>query len=125
VSGFRLARPVPGRVPIYVAALQEKMVRQAVRIADGVITNWLSADDVKRVAAVVRDEALAAGKDPDTVAIVCRIFVCATANPKAARDLFRRAVTAYLNVPVYRKFHEWLGHADLLRPMHDAWDRGD
>jgi probable F420-dependent oxidoreductase len=124
-SGFRLGRPVPSRVPIYVAALQERMVRQAVRIADGVITNWLSADDVKRVAAVVRDEARAAGRDPEAIPIACRIFVCATSDPEPARALFRRAVTAYLNVPVYRKFHDWLGRAEVLGPMREAWGRGD
>src|SRR3989442_1436279 len=112
VSGFRLGRAVPARVPIYVAALQERMVRQAVRVADGVITNWLSAEDVKQVAAVVRDEAQKVGKDPETYPIVCRIFVCPTIDPgseQRAREQFRRAVTAYLNVPVYRRFHQWLG----------------
>jgi len=125
VSGFRLGRPVPARVPVYVAALQERMLRQAVRISDGVIINWLSASDVKRVAAVVREEARAVGKNPDDVEVVCRIFVCPTEDPAMARDAFRRAVTAYLNVPVYRKFHEWLGRAEILREMHDRWDRGD
>ena len=37
----------------------------------------------------------------------------------------RRHVTAYLNVPVYRAFHEWLGRAAALGPMWDAWGRGD
>jgi probable F420-dependent oxidoreductase len=125
VSGFRLGRPVPSRVPIYLAALQERMLRQAVRISDGVIINWLSAADVTRVAAVVREEARAVGKDPDAIEIVCRIFVCATDHPVVARDLFRRSVTAYLNVPVYRKFHDWLGRADALHEMHQRWDQGD
>ncbi len=125
VSGFRLGRPVPSRVPIYVAALQERMVRQAVRISDGVITNWLSAQDVKRVAEVVREEARAAGKDPASVELACRIFVCPTDDVRNARDQFRRMCTAYLNVPVYRRFHEWLGRSETLGPMHDAWDRGD
>src|SRR5439155_337116 len=109
------------RVPIYVAALQERMVRQAVRVADGVITNWLSADDVTHVVAVVRDEARKVGKDPDTFPIVCRITVCPTmqsgsaggSDPRA-REQFRRAVTAYLNVPVYRRFHQWLGRGQAL-----------
>ncbi len=125
VSGFKLARPIPSRVPIYVAALQERMLRQAVRISDGIITNWLSAEDVKQVASVVRDEARAAGKDPEQVAIVCRIHVCATDDAKTAREQFRRFVTAYLNVPVYRKFQEWLGRGEVLRAMHEAWNRGD
>jgi probable F420-dependent oxidoreductase len=125
VSGFRLGRPLPARVPIYVAALQERMLRQAVRISDGVITNWLSAEDVKRVVAVVRDEARACGKNPDAVEVVCRLSVCATDDPAAARELFRRHVTAYLNVPVYRQFHAWLGRGDRLRPMHNRWHAGD
>jgi probable F420-dependent oxidoreductase len=125
VSGFRLGRPVPARVPIYVAALQERMLRQAVRISDGVVINWLSAPDVRRVMSVVREEASAAGKDPASVAVVCRIFVCATDQRQAGRDTFRRFITAYLNVPVYRKFHAWLGRGAELRAMHEAWDRGD
>jgi probable F420-dependent oxidoreductase len=124
VSGFRLGRPAPYRVPIYVAALQERMVRQAVRVADGVITNWLSAEDVRRVAAVVRDEAQKVGKDPAAFPILCRISVCPTREGRA-RDQFRRAVTAYLNVPVYRRFHQWLGRGEALAEMNARWDAGD
>ena len=124
VSGFKLGRPAPSRVPIYVAALQERMVRQAVRIADGVITNWLSADDVEQVAAVVSDEARRVGKDPERYPIVCRITVCPTPEPRA-REQFRRAITAYLNVPVYRRFHQWLGRGNALAEMNAKWDAGD
>jgi probable F420-dependent oxidoreductase len=124
VSGFKLGRPAPYRVPIYVAALQERMIRQAVRVADGVITNWLSADDVKQVSAVVRAEAHAVGKDPASFPILCRISVCPTRESRA-RDQFRRAVTAYLNVPVYRRFHQWLGRGDALAEMNARWDAGD
>jgi len=124
VSGFKLGRPAPYRVPIYVAALQERMVRQAVRVADGVITNWLSAEDVKQIAAVVRDEAHKVGKDPASFPILCRISVCPTRESRA-RDQFRRAVTAYLNVPVYRRFHQWLGRGDALAEMNARWDAGD
>jgi probable F420-dependent oxidoreductase len=124
VSGFKLGRPAPYRIPIYVAALQERMVRQAVRVADGVITNWLSAEDVKQVAAVVRDEASKVGKDPAAFPILCRISVCPTRESRA-RDQFRRAVTAYLNVPVYRRFHQWLGRGEALAEMNARWDAGD
>src|SRR3989442_7482203 len=111
VSGFRLGRPLPARVPIYVAALQERMVRQAVRVADGVITNWLSAEDVPQVAAVVRDEARKVGKDPETYPIVCRISVCPTlaagAQPPAPRP-FPPPGTAHFKVPGYRRFPQSL-----------------
>ncbi|HEX3492382.1 MAG TPA: LLM class flavin-dependent oxidoreductase, partial [Streptosporangiaceae bacterium] len=28
-------------------------------------------------------------------------------------------------VPVYAKFHEWLGRGELLAPMLEAWAKGD
>jgi alkanesulfonate monooxygenase SsuD/methylene tetrahydromethanopterin reductase-like flavin-dependent oxidoreductase (luciferase family) len=34
-------------------------------------------------------------------------------------------VTAYLNVPVYAAFHEWLGRGDQLAKMWAAWREGD
>jgi alkanesulfonate monooxygenase SsuD/methylene tetrahydromethanopterin reductase-like flavin-dependent oxidoreductase (luciferase family) len=37
----------------------------------------------------------------------------------------RRHLTAYLNVPVYKAFHEWLGRGEALKPMWDAWAAGD
>ena len=41
-------------------------------------------------------------------------------------DLFvRRDIAAYMNVPVYRAFQEWVGRSQLLSPMWDAWQQGD
>jgi probable F420-dependent oxidoreductase len=124
VAGYRLGRPIPARVPIFIAALQEKMLRQAVRLGDGVCLTWVSAEDVTQVVAVVRDEAAKAGKDPDRFQVMCRINICPTDDPRA-REAYRRAITAYLNVPVYRRYHAWLGRGDLLRPMQERWDAGD
>ena len=35
------------------------------------------------------------------------------------------AVTAYLNVPVYRRFHQWLGRGDVFKDMWEHWKAGD
>ncbi|HRE02836.1 MAG TPA: LLM class flavin-dependent oxidoreductase, partial [Ilumatobacteraceae bacterium] len=95
-----------------VAALREGMLRLAGREADGVIINWLSPDDVTKVVGVVRH---AAGGDERE--IVARIFVCPSENADVVRAGARFAIAAYLNVPVYAQFHDWLGRGDLLRPM--------
>jgi probable F420-dependent oxidoreductase len=124
VNGYRVGRRPPEPVPIFIAALQEKMLRQAVRLGDGVCLTWVSADDMKKVAAVIRDEAKKVGKNPETVQIMCRINICPITDPRA-RDAYRRAITAYLNVPVYREYHAWLGRGDALRPMQQQWDAGD
>jgi alkanesulfonate monooxygenase SsuD/methylene tetrahydromethanopterin reductase-like flavin-dependent oxidoreductase (luciferase family) len=56
--------------------------------------------------------------------IAARIFVAPTTDTDRARGVAKFAMAAYLNVPVYRAFHEWLGREEL-KPMWDAWAAGD
>ena len=120
VDGFRLGVRPEQPPQILVAALREGMLRLAAREADGTIINWLSPDDVRTVARVVHD---AAGGVPKE--IVCRIFVCPSENADVVRAAGRFAIAAYLNVPVYAAFHQWLGRGEVLQPMWDAWKAGD
>ncbi len=120
VDGFRLGVRPEHQPQILVAALREGMLRLAAREADGAIINWLSADDVTKVAAVVND---AAGGTPKE--IVCRIFVCPSENAAAVREAGKFAIAAYLNVGVYAAFHEWLGRGEMLQPMWDLWKAKD
>lgn len=115
VQGFRLGRPPASVPPILVAALRPGMLRLAGREGDGAIINWLSANDVPTVTAEVGP-----GKE-----IVARIFVCPSEDVDAVRAIGRRMVAAYLNVPVYAAFHEWLGRGPLLEGMWTAWKAGD
>lgn len=125
VDGFRLARPPAQPVPIFVAALRPGMLRVAGEVADGVILNWLAASDVPRVVALVREAAAQAGRDPGAVEITARLLINVD-PPGAESDTgVRRHVTAYLNVPVYRAYQEWLGRGPALAPMWQAWERGD
>jgi probable F420-dependent oxidoreductase len=118
VRGFRLGRPLATPPPILVAALRSGMLRLAGREGDGAILNWLSAEDVRTVAPYVRQGG--PGKE-----IVARIFVCPIEDAALARAIGRRAIAAYLNVPVYAAFHEWLGRGPRLKGMWDAWRAGD
>ena len=115
VRGFRLGAAVPEMPPILVAALRPKMLGIAGTEGDGAIINWLSSDDVRTVVPHVGE-----GKE-----IVARIFVLASTDRDTVNFVGRRAIAAYLNVPVYAKFHEWLGRGEILQPMWDAWKAGD
>ena len=123
VKGFKLGALPPEPVPILIAALREGMLKLAGRAGDGAIINWLSADDVKRVAPVVRDAASSAGRpEPE---IVARIFVAPTADADTVRAMGKFAIAAYLTVPVYAAFHEWLGRGDQLAGLWAKWKEGD
>jgi len=125
VDGFRLGRPPAHPVPIYIAALRPGMLQVAGEVGDGVILNWLSAADVPRVVALVRETAVRAGRDPNAVEITARLLVNVDPPGGEADVGVRRHVTAYLNVPVYRAYQDWLGRGPALSPMWDAWERGD
>jgi len=125
VDGFRLSRPPSRPVPIHVAALRPGMLSVAGELADGVILNWLAPEDVPRCVAVVREAAKRAGRDPDAIEVSARLFIHVDPPSSESELVARRQVTAYLNVPVYRAFHEWLGHTEILAPMWQAWERGD
>ena len=115
VHGFRLD-PAPAQPPaLALAALRPGMVRLAAKEADAAITNWLSPADVPRVREVAGDD----------IELIARVFVCPTTDAGLARTIGRRVLAAYLTVPVYAKFHEWLGRGERLAPMHAAWSRGD
>ncbi len=122
VKGFKLGLKPAQQPPILVAALREGMLKLAGREADGAIINWLSADDVRRVVPIVEGAAAAAGKPKPE--ITARIFVCPSEDAEAVRAQARYAISAYLNVPVYAAFHQWLGREEL-RAMWDHWAAGD
>ncbi|REE98520.1 LLM class F420-dependent oxidoreductase [Thermomonospora umbrina] len=115
VKGFRLEKAPDQAPPIVLAALRPGMLRLASREADGAITNWLAPHDVR----TVRGEL---GEEPELLA---RLFVCPTDDAEEARAIGRWMIAAYMTVPVYRAFHEWLGRGDALKPMNDAWAAGD
>lgn len=115
VDGFRLD-PAPKVPPaLALAALRPGMVKLAAVEAGIAITNWLAPADVPKVRDV-------AGPDCELVA---RIFVCPTADTDTARFIGKRMIAAYLTVPVYAAFHQWLGRGDIIEPMLTAWNSGD
>jgi len=117
INGFRLdPAPVPVPPPaLALAALRPGMISLAAAMSDGAITNWLAPADVPAVRAV-------AGPDCELIA---RIFVCPTADAGLARQIGRRMIAAYLTVPAYAAFHDWLGRGPRFRAMREAWAAGD
>src|SRR5487761_1669630 len=112
MTGATLANLAPG---LALAALRPGMLRLAAAEADAAITNWVAPSDVPTIRAVAGDEC----------ELVARIFVCPTTDAETARGIGRRMIAAYLTVPVYAAFQDWLGRGEALKPVQDAWAAGD
>ncbi len=115
IQRFRLEKAPDVPPSIMLAALRPQMLKLAAREADGAITNWLSADDVRQVRAEL-------GPDKELAA---RIFVCVTEDAEMARNIGRFLIATYLTVPGYAAFHDWLGRGAAMKEMREAWAAGD
>ncbi len=118
VRGFRLRVPAAEPPPVLLAALREQMLGLAGREADGAIVNWLSPADASRVAGIVRAANPAAE-------VAARLFVIATPDREKALAAGRFLLAAYVNVGVYKAFHQWLGRGDALGEHWEQWEAGD
>ncbi len=125
VSGFRLGIRPAQQPAILVAALRSGMLRLAGSESDGAVVNWLSADDVRTVAPIVQEAGGATPEDPTPREVVARIFVAPTTDRDTVLGIGRYAIAAYLTVPVYAAFHEWLGRGEQLSEMWTRWGEGD
>ncbi len=126
VNGFRLSSELTAPVPIHIAALRGKMLEVAGTHGDGVILNWLGAEDVPKAATVARLAAERAGKDPASLEFSARVFVSLDEpGDPDTNEVLRRFVNFYLNVPTYRAYMEWLGRGPDFTAMWAAWDGGD
>ena len=91
------------------------------READGAIINWLAPSDVPQVAAVAAATARAARNASSWPGSSC----ARATTPMSCGPGARRAIAAYMNVPVYAAFQEWLGRGEQLAGMWSAWKAGD
>jgi alkanesulfonate monooxygenase SsuD/methylene tetrahydromethanopterin reductase-like flavin-dependent oxidoreductase (luciferase family) len=94
------------------------MIRLAARAADGIMINWLSANDLRAVAA---EYAAAGGRGQ----IVDRIMVCPNPDADHVRRAVKPLIARYLSVPGYAEFQRWLGRGEELSDMWEAWAAGD
>ncbi len=123
--GLRLGARPRGRVPVYLAALREKMLRLAGELGDGLIVNLFPVTALPRMLAAYRAGAEAAGRDASGDEVVCRFQVGVTDDVPAARNVIRMVFGPYVAQPVYNKYFAWCGFEDEARAVADAFAQGD
>jgi probable F420-dependent oxidoreductase len=123
--GLRLGSLPEQPVPIYVAALRERMLELAGEIGDGLILNLFPVTAMPRILAAYRRGAARAGRDASRDEVVCRFQVAVTDDVASARNMIRRAFTGYVAQPVYNAYFRWCGFEEEARAVALAFARGD
>jgi 5,10-methylenetetrahydromethanopterin reductase len=117
--------PVRADLPVYLAALGPRMLQLAGRIAGGVILNLVTPDQAADAAAVVRDSARAAGRDPASVEIVCVVHSCLSDDEAAAAEAARAVVPRYVLHPAIPRLFGELGGGPSLERVRELTLAGD
>jgi probable F420-dependent oxidoreductase len=124
-KGLRLGCPPERPVPIYLAALRERMLELAGEIGDGLILNLFPVTAMPRILAAYRRGAARAARDASRDEVVCRFQVAVTDDLAAARSMIRFAFTGYVAQPVYNAYFRWCGFEAEARAVAEAFARGD
>jgi probable F420-dependent oxidoreductase len=119
--------PLRPDIPVYLAGVNERMIRAAGRVADGLVGHPISTPEY--VEAVARP-ALAAGAEengrrPEDVAVAGYVICAVHDDAGVARDEARAQIAFYSVVRTYApilELHGFQGHAADIRA---AWDRRD
>ena len=112
-------------VPIYLGALNPRMLRLAGAVADGVKLNWIPSSAVPAAIAEVHAGAREAGRDPADVTIACNIRFCVSDDVDTGHAAMQRDIVGYVIVPAYRSAFERAGYQDECAAAMRAWDAGE
>ena len=117
----QLATPQQQNVPIYLAALNDRMLELAGEIADGVILNFVTPADVKHARKLVAVGAERAGRSLDGFEIVVFFRATVAEDYAAARERYRRELLTYVMAPVYQRMFAREGFADACTEVEALW----
>ncbi len=114
VGGMRLASPPSAPVPVWMAALGERMLATAGEVADG-ITLFMTGPRI------IPTLLAGTGRGLDSM---CRITTF-PGDDEAVRVAARRAITGYAIVPYYAGVLARQGFAEEVAAINARWSEGD
>lgn len=120
--GFRLDLPAVD-VPIWLGAINPRMLAVAGEIADAAFMTWCPPAEVAPKRDIVDGAATQAGRQRQDVATVLSFWAYAGPDPERALERMRRQVLAYSMVPTHQP--AFVGTFENLAEVAEAWQRGD
>ena len=128
LEGFRmLIRPIQDRIPIYLATLKSRSVRQTGEIADGWLPTHVSVRNIKALCAPLVEGAKTVGRDPKEIDMAALTLVACSDDGESARDLCREHLSYYIGgmgTFYHELMHEY-GYGDMADSIQEAWRNGN
>ena len=117
----QLATQPPPRAPIYLAALNDKMLELAGEIADGVVLNFVTVADVRHARERVAAGAARAGRSLDDFELVVFFRATVTGHYEQARARYQRELLTYIMAPVYQRMFAREGWGEACWKVQTLW----
>ena len=121
-------QPVRSRIPVYVASLQEKAIREIGKIADGWVPTFWPYRHFEDGLELIRQGAAEAGREASSVELAPFVAVVPMEDVAMARGMIKPLVSFYIGgMGVY--YHEMFcrygfrENADLVRDLYNAGQR--
>jgi len=123
---FPGAGPAPGRVPIYIAAVNTGMAQAAGRCADGLLGHPLTSPAyIREVVRPAVQRGMASGARTDPVSISTSVILQVARDREQARREAALQIAFYATTRTYRPVLQLHGFEDLVEPLREAYARGD
>jgi len=121
-------KPLRPDIPIYIASLQEKAIREIGRMADGWVPTFWPYRHFRDGMAVIAEGARAAGRDPKAIELAPFMAMVPLDDAAMARGMIKPLVAFYIGgMGVY--YHAlfcrygFKENADLVRELYNSSDR--
>lgn len=123
--GFQLSVTPKRPVPLYLAAVNPKMLQLAGEIADGVLLAWLPARQVPYSVAEIARGAARAGRSLADIDIGAYIHTVVTHNREQTLQQLRRVLVGYCQANTYIQGFRQFGYGEIIDEVHGCWKAGD
>jgi alkanesulfonate monooxygenase SsuD/methylene tetrahydromethanopterin reductase-like flavin-dependent oxidoreductase (luciferase family) len=123
--GFQLSLPAPKRLPLYLAAVNPRMLQLTGEVADGVMLAWLPASQVPHSLAEITRGAERAGRSLSAIDLGCYIHTVVTHDREQTLKQLRRVLVGYCQANTYIQGFRRFGYGDILDEVHARWQVGD
>src|SRR5919197_1846245 len=127
IAPFPGAGPPPSPIPIYLAAVNQRMAETAGRVADGISGHPMNSPEYlsKVVVPAIERGARDTGRDPSAISVTTNLITQVGSDAKEAKREAALQIAFYATTRPYKPVLATPGCEDLVDPPREAHSRGD